>query len=154
MSGSTALAVLPDDDLGDLADPMAHIKVTGRMRVALEALVFDGLRVPEAAQVAGLQRSTLYGALHRPFYAQAYKDLLKVRRESERARNIHRLAEIRDQDSNMNAAVAATKALEGIEAKAPSVTVNVNPGWVIDMSGFGPDAAPVATVDVSAVEKK
>jgi hypothetical protein len=92
--------------------------------------------------------------LRQPKYLQAYKDMLKVRRESERARNIHRLAEIRDQDSNMNAAVAATKALEGIEAKAPSVTVNVNPGWVIDMSGFGPDAAPVATVDVSAVEKK
>ena len=154
MSASTALAVIPDDELDDLTDLLPGVKTSGRIRIALEAMVFEGHNVAKAAEIAGLQRRSLYQMLATPRYAAVYRDLLKVRRESERARNLQRLSEIRDQDANMNAAVAATKVLEGLDAKAPSVTVNVNPGWVIDMSGFGPDAAPVATVDVSAVEKK
>lgn len=148
MSSSTALATLPDhEDVSALGDD--GIQVSGRIRVALEAMVYDGKTVADAATVSGLQRSSLFAMLRQPKYLEAYKGMLKVRRESERARNLHRLAEIRDQDSNMNAAVAATKVLEGLDAKAPAVTVNVNPGWVIDMSGFGADAAPVATVDVT-----
>jgi hypothetical protein len=130
-----------DADILPLGDTET-VKVGGRIRVALEAMVYEGRTVKEAATVSGLPLRSLYNMLGQPRYAQAYSEMLKVRRQSTRARTLHRLEELRDQDENRNAAVAAARVLENVDAKAPQVTVNVNPGWVIDLSGFADELGP------------
>jgi hypothetical protein len=89
-------------------------KVTGKLRAALEAMVWKGLRRGEAAQAAGLAEVSLQLALAKPHVKQWYLGQLEVLRTSARARNIHRLEEIRDAANNMPA-VQAIKTLEQID---------------------------------------
>lgn len=119
--------------LGDTPE----LRVSGRIRTALELIVYEGVPVTEAADRSGLQRSSLRAMLGMPKYAAVQAAMVKVLRTAERARNIRRLAEIRDQNRNLAAAVAAARTLEQIDQAAPSVVVNINPGWVIDMSSLG-----------------
>jgi len=130
------------DDIDDtailpLGDTEA-IKITGKVRVALELMAFDGLAAKDAADRSGLKRNSLYGMLGMPRYAQALKAMLQVRRSSARARNIAVLEDIRDNSHSEGARVKAIQVLEALDAKAPQVTVNINPGWVIDMSSVAP----------------
>jgi hypothetical protein len=64
-----------------------------------------------------------------------------VLRTGERARNIQRLTEIRDQDSNMAAAVTAVKVLEDVSdatRRGTNVSINITPGVVVDLSAQKP----------------
>lgn len=71
-------------------------------------------------------------AFTKPHVKAYYLAQLEVLRTSERARNIHALAEVRDQPENKMARVAAVKALEGIDDAAPAAGgVNPSPGLVI-----------------------
>lgn len=124
-------AIIP---LGDTPE----LRVSGRIRTALELLVYDGVPLEEAADRSGLKRSSLRAMLGMPKYAAVQSAMVKVLRTAERARNIRRLAEIRDQNRNLAAAVAAARTIEQIDQAAPSVVVNINPGWVIDMSSVAP----------------
>jgi hypothetical protein len=90
-------------------------RVTGKVRVAIEAMVWDGLPRDKAAEKAGISEHGLYKALRKPPVKAAYLAELDVLRTSERARNIHTLTEVRDQTSNQMARVQAVKALEQID---------------------------------------
>ena len=92
----------------------ARGKVTGKLALAISAMVWEGSCRPEAAKAAGLKDHSLREALRKPHVKAFYRAQLEVLRTSERARNIHALARIRDQDQNKMAAVAAVKALEQI----------------------------------------
>lgn len=75
---------------------------------------------------------SLRTALSKPHVKQYYLGQLQVLRDSERARNIHALAEVRDQQENKMARVQAVKALEQISDDAPSARGSVSlPGLVI-----------------------
>lgn len=93
---------------------LRKLNVTRKVRTAIQAMVWQGLKRAEAAQVAGLTEHSLYVALRSPHVKAAYLAELDVLRTSERARNIHTLAEVRDQTSNQMARVQAVKALEQI----------------------------------------
>ena len=93
-------------------------RVTGKVRIAIEAMVWDGLPRDQAAAKAGISEHGLYKALRKPPVKAAYLSELDVLRTSERARNIHTLAEVRDQTSNQMARVQAVKALEQIDEQA------------------------------------
>lgn len=99
--------------------PARKLKVTGKVKVALDFMVWDGLKRQDAAERAGLKDNSLYVALTRPDVKAYYLRQLDVLRTSERARNIHALAEVREGDNQM-ARVAAVKALEQISDETPS----------------------------------
>jgi hypothetical protein len=90
------------------------MQVTGRLRAALTAMVWQGARRAEAAKISGMTDHSLRAALRKPHVKAWYLAELGVLRESERPKTFHRLTELRDQDENKNAAVAAAKALEQI----------------------------------------
>jgi hypothetical protein len=108
-------------------------KVTGRLRAALTAMVWQGARRAEAAKIGGMTDHSLRAALRKPHVKSWYLAELGVLRESERPKTFHRLCDLRDQDENKNAAVAAAKALEQISdeqllarssnAPSPGVTI-------------------------------
>jgi len=70
-----------------------------------------------------------------------------VLRDSERARNIHALTSVRDQDENKMARVQAVKALEQISDDAPASRGSVSlPGLVIVVNTGTPLTQP-PTID-------
>lgn len=102
------------------SQPDKIIKVTGKNRAAIEAMVWQGLTRKDAAAKAGLKDHALYVALTKPHVKAYYLGQLDVLRTSERARNIHALVEVRDQLDNKMARVQAVKALEQISDDAPA----------------------------------
>src|SRR6516162_10958346 len=108
-------------------------KVTGRLRGALLDMVWKGSRRDDAALANKMSVHGLREALKRPHVKAFYLAELGVLRESERPKTFHRLCDLRDQDENKNAAVAAAKALEQIsdeQMTRPNATVT-SPGVII-----------------------
>jgi len=95
--------------------PAETLRISGRNKLAIDAMVYEGLNRKQAAEKAGLKDHALYVALTKPHVKAYYMRQLDVLRTSERARNIHTLAEVRDQTSNQMARVQAVKALEHID---------------------------------------
>jgi hypothetical protein len=87
-------------------------RVTGKLYKAVAAMVWEGASRKEAAQVAGLSDHGLRQALRRPHVLAHYLSECEVLRVSGRAKRLHRLEELAEQNTNMNAAVAAIKTAE------------------------------------------
>src|SRR5260370_19037579 len=92
--------------------------VTGKLRAALDLMVWSGERRADAAEKAGLADSSLRAALRRPHLLAHYNAELSPLRTSLRAKNVHRLDTIADDSKNDMARVAAVKALEVISDQA------------------------------------
>lgn len=128
-------------------------RVTGRLRLAVTEMVWSGARRADAANTAGMTDHSLRAALRKPHVIAFYRAELGTLRESERAKTFHRLCDVRDQDSNKMASVAASKALEQItdaEVSRPHSQQQV-PGLVVVISApsaHSPPSAPV-TIDVN-----
>jgi hypothetical protein len=108
------------------------LRMTRRVKAAIDAMVWQGLKRDEAAQFANLKDNSLYVALSKPDVRAYYLQQLDVLRTSERARNFHALVDVRDQTGNAMARVNAVKAMEQIEqvsdhvgvlGRAPGVTI-------------------------------
>jgi hypothetical protein len=129
--------------------------VTGRLKRALDAMVWQGLDRRAAAKYARLTENGLYAALKKPHVKAHYLQQLDVLRTSERARNVHRLAEIRDAANNMPA-VQAIRALELIDEEQRQATAGTaqSPGLVIVINAPTPSAAatPQRTIEHGCVE--
>lgn len=112
--------------------------LTKRVKAAIEAQVFEGLGRADAAKKAGLTEASFYQALRKPIVLAYWNAQLEVLRTGERARNLHRLTEIREQGDNLNAAVRAVQVLEqaaeGNRAGGTNININIAPGYVIDLS--------------------
>jgi hypothetical protein len=93
-------------------------RVTGKVRVAIDLMVWSGSQRADAAQKAGISEHGLYKALRKPPVKAYYMAQLDVLRTSERARNIHTLVEVRDQTTNQMARVQAVARLEQIDDEA------------------------------------
>ena len=89
-------------------------RVPGRLHHAITEMVWSGARRADAATTAGMTDHSLRAALRKPHVIAFYRAELGTLRESERAKTFHRLCDVRDQDSNKMASVAASKALENI----------------------------------------
>jgi len=132
----------------------APLKVTGKLKVALDAMVWQGMKRAAAAHHAGLKEQSLYVALLRTHVKAYYLSQLEVLRTSERSRNIHRLTEIRDKADNMPA-VQAIKMLEQLadEAHGPGASAQRAPGvTVIVMTRADDTRVPNAVQVIDNVE--
>jgi hypothetical protein len=102
-------------------DRSAPLQVTGKLKVALDLMVWKGARRVKAAKQAGMTDHGLRAALRKPHVKAHYLAELQVLRESERPRNILAMVEVRDGKGHKNpmARLQAAKALEGIEDVLP-----------------------------------
>lgn len=112
---TTIPAVSPSLASNPASKPTEILKISGRNKVAIDAMVWEGLNRRDAASKAGLKDHALYVALSKPHVKAYYMRQLDVLRTSERARNVHTLTDVRDQTSNQMARVQAVKALEQID---------------------------------------
>ncbi len=126
------------------------LEPTGKVRKAIELMVFEGHQRKDAALAAGIKDKSLYNALAKPHVKHFYNRLLEVLRTSGRARNFHRLEEIREQTTNPMAAVNAIKTLEAL-ADSPPLTPGTprTPGLVFIINQAG--SAPVVMEKASKI---
>src|ERR1700676_1483603 len=92
--------------------------VTGKLKTALDLMVWDNLKRKDAATKAGLADSSLRFAFRKPHVMAYYHAELKALRDNLRAHNVHRLDKIADESKNDMARVASIKALELISDQA------------------------------------
>lgn len=95
--------------------PVDHRKnprgLTDKVKVAIDAIVFDGCNRAVACKLAGMQERSFYDALSKTEVARYWNAQMQLRRQGERPNNIQRLTEIRDAANNMPA-VNAVRLLE------------------------------------------
>src|SRR5258708_39563162 len=84
--------------------------VTGKLRHALELMVWERLKRDAAAEAAGLASSSLRFALRKPHVLAFYRAECDALRNSLKARNLHRLDTIADDSKNGMARVASIQA--------------------------------------------
>lgn len=118
--------------------------------LAIQYMVRDGLSRKQAAEKAGIKDDTLYKAFLNPEVRREYEAQIDVLRTSERARNIHKAAQLRDEAESEKVQLDSAKWLHG-EDKQGGVTVNVGvnvqPGYVIGATEHVPQ-------DLSAILQK
>lgn len=90
------------------------MKVTGKLALAIDAMIEEGKPWDEAATQAGLTVRSMRLAMQRPHVIAYLKARREVFRVNASAGNIHRLLKLADQDDNKAAAVSAIKAIEQI----------------------------------------
>jgi hypothetical protein len=115
-----------------------RLKVTGKLKVALDLMVWSGTRRAVAAQQAGMADSSLRFALRKPHVLAHYNTELGALRTSLRAKTIHRLDGIADDSKNDMARVSALKTLEGLTDAAEAQQrpgQASSPGMVIVVMG-------------------
>lgn len=128
---STSIEV--SDKAQQPAKSKQSLAVTGKNRAAIDAMVWQGLKRSDAAQSAGLTDHALYVALTKPHVKAYYLAQCEVLRLSGKARRIHRLNDMVEQDDNKAAVINAALALERMgdgESTAGS-TASRTPGVVI-----------------------
>ncbi len=126
------------------------LTVTRKVKAAIDAMVWEGLKRADAAKQAGLAEHSLYVALTRPHVKQHYLSQCEVLRLSGRARRIHRLDAISEQDDNKQAAVNAIRALDNMaEDEAASTTRRSSPGVTIVIQ-----SAPSHMAHIREIEAK
>lgn len=111
------------------------LKITRQVRTAIEAMVWQGLKREDAANHAGMKDNSLYVALRRPDVKAFYLAECEVLRTSGKARRIHRLNAMVEQDDNKAAVINAAMALERINGgdSAGASSTSAAPGVVIQI---------------------
>jgi hypothetical protein len=115
-------------------------------------MIFEALNWEQAAAKAGVPARSMRRALHRPYVLKYLREERQVLLAAISTATPLRLAQLRDQSSNMNAAVAAARALEGMpDANGPGPGRPTAPGFVLIFHEGGPVSAPV-TIDASRAD--
>lgn len=147
----SSIEIAPQPTRQQLAavDRTAPGKVTGRLKRALDAMVWTGINRNDAAQGAGLTDHSLYVALRRPHVKAYYLAECEVLRLSGRARRIHRLEAMVEQDENKQAVINAARALDNLSDEQVNSAARVqSPGFIIQVIGdvrVAQQPAPSAT---------
>jgi hypothetical protein len=98
---------------------LPKLRVSAKVRVAIEKMVDHALTRQEAAKVAGLTDHALYCALRKP-HVQAYRhERMEVLRSSEASRTIARAAKLADGSESDHVKMAANVWLAGIDGLSP-----------------------------------
>ncbi len=112
--------------------------LTDTARRMVAEMVWSGLTRTQAVDKIGITRNYGYQLLRRPEVMEHYRAEVDVLRNSGKARLVHRLEALSEQDASPTAAVRAAQVLLSLDGEADrrpsSVTVNVTAGYVIDCS--------------------
>lgn len=123
------------------------VRMTRRTKVAIDSMVWEGLNRREAAERAGLKENSLYVALAKADCRTYYLAQCEVLRTSGRARRIHRLEQMAEQDDNKQAAVNAIRALDYIsDEQQQAVSRSASPGFQIVIVNQGAASPPAMRV--------
>ena len=106
------------------------LRIGRTVKAAIDAMVERGLDYAHAAADAGISTRNMRLALTKPHVIAYYRSQCDVLRNAHRARNIHRLAQIRDAEDNMPA-VNAIKALEQLADEQTNNKQTTSPGVTI-----------------------
>jgi hypothetical protein len=139
--------------------------VTGKLKAALDAMVWEGLKRNDAAKAAGLAESSLRFALRKPHVLAYYRAECDALRNSIKARNLHRLDTIADDSKNDQARVAAIKVIEQIsdvadqhqrpgEAQSPGVVIQIINAPAPALAGISPPMIEIAPAPIPAPRHK
>ena len=98
--------------------------LTRAIRTAIDAIVFERCTRLDACQKAGITERALYLAFEKPEVAAYWNLQTHVLRTGARAETLHRLFDLRDQNSNVNAAVKSCQVIlaEDDDARARKYT--------------------------------
>ncbi len=91
--------------------PTRRPQVRPRLRVALNALVYDGLTIGEAAQKAGMAYEAVRVALHRPHVQAALASVKRERLGLESLRSFHTVTDLRDNSASDKVRLDASKVI-------------------------------------------
>ena len=111
--------------------------ISNQLKAALDSMVEDGLMWDQAAVKAGMHVRSMRLALKKPHVLNYLKQARQVFLASVGAGNLRRLAQLRDQDDNRNAAVAAARTIEGLIETTHGSSASIafgRAGYVIDLS--------------------
>jgi hypothetical protein len=129
-------------------------RVKGKLAVALALMVDQGLRIDIAAQQAGTTTRVVREAFAKPHVLEYVRKRRRMLLASVNARNIQRLAEIRDAADNMPAvnSVLALERMAGDASSTGGTGVSHSPGVTIVInSGQSDERQPVkTTIDLTA----
>jgi hypothetical protein len=106
------------------------LRITKRVKDAINAMVVDKQRWDDAAIAVGLSTRAMRLALEKPHVIQYLRKQLDVSRGARAVANFHRLCEIADCENNMPA-VNAIKALEQISDEPTNKTQQPSAGVTI-----------------------
>lgn len=118
-----------DHDLPEMTtpDPM-----TPKRRALIDGMVWRGLKLAEAAIEAGMTERNAHMCAQDPKFRAALNAEMAAFKMSQRPRNVHRLAELRDQNEAKGAAVQAIRVLEDLAQQADAAPPSdVRPGIVV-----------------------
>lgn len=139
---SIALPAIPQRNTATRVDIRAkdgkRKTISRKCKAALDAMIWEGLPFNEAAQKHGFDVASMRKALERPHVMKYLREQKQVFRASVSARNIHVLAEIRDQAGNGMARIAAVKVLEQVDEDTERKSAARTPGVVIQIINQGP----------------
>lgn len=110
-------------------------QIRGKLKAALDAMVWQGQDWDEAARNINLTTAAMRKALGKPHVLAYLKHEREVFRSSMGGKTLVRLAELRDQDENRNAAVKACQVLEQLgetdSARGAAAGMPRVPGMII-----------------------
>jgi len=106
------------------------LRITKRVKDAINAMVIDKQHWSDAARSVGLTSRHMRLALEKPHVMAYLRKQLDVSRGARAVANYHRLCEIADAENNMPA-VNAIKALEGLELEQTNNKQTTSPGVTI-----------------------
>jgi hypothetical protein len=138
MSENSLPTALPTRQAIEAKDRSARNRVTGKLRIAIEAMVWEALPRAEAAAKAGMADSSLRFALRKPHVLAHHNAELAALRTSLRARNVHRLDSIADKSGNDAARVRTLESLADASEQHFGSRSSQTPGVVIQIIQAAP----------------
>ncbi len=128
-----------------------RFRIGKKLQIAIDAIVFEGQDLQEAARTAKTSTRVLRRALERRHVLAHLKKRREVLRASARGSNISRLVQIRDAADNMPA-VQAIRELERMDdSDEIAGSARRNPGVVIIVQ-TGPAVVPTAREQAQVID--
>jgi len=111
------------------------LRVKGKLRIALKAIVWEGQDIADAARTAGMTGHAVRCALDRPHVLAFIRNEREVLRAYVSAQNIHHARNLRNTSDNDMAKLGAMKLIEqlGTESVARSAGSLTLPGLTIQI---------------------
>jgi len=121
-----------------------EIVLSPKAKLAIELMVYEGMKRDEAALAAGLAAISLRQALLKPHNLAYLNECMEVLRTSGRPRALRKMIELVDDAKTERIQFEAAKYLDGMDRPSHAVgatqvnvqvnnTVNVTPGYAIDL---------------------